>query len=463
MVGRPFTSSGCANCRKRKIKSTQTGEAKRPVRQLVGQIKPLALSSTFSVSAEVRAQLFSNFMDTFFASSSSINGKDDSLYFLMARFPTLAGESEPLDRSVIALATTFLAKTKDDRWLGREGLEIYNTALNSMQYALQRGSSPSPNMLYATIIFHTYETMNGRDASSRNCFTHIQGAAAIMTQTNFKTQDVDSLTKAMLTRQKWATAHFMINTEYGSNADRGCLLIQRESTPIDEMFGLVAEWSILRDYLNKIAALETTYRETAYKTLLRRCYQLEKKLHEDWLNGPALQLDGNPSLSCREGGWSDSSLMSNSDRFPYVFKNLNAAKIYILYWVTSLVTSRVIYEAEALLHGHCDPTKMISYATKILRSVPYLMQRERQMSSVHVVIFGVSQASRCYIHCGKKEEFERCQEIYRLIALRGFDMASHMAKEHLAYWYLAQGQPVAIKASSLRSEMDSTSELPFVS
>lgn len=96
-------------------------------------------------------------MDTFFASSTSINGKDDSLYFLMARFPILAGESAPLDRSIISFASLFLAKRNNDHWLAREGLEIYNTALNALACALQQKSSPTLKMLYATIALHTFE------------------------------------------------------------------------------------------------------------------------------------------------------------------------------------------------------------------------------------------------------------------------------------------------------------------
>ncbi|KAL2813063.1 hypothetical protein BDW59DRAFT_154990 [Aspergillus cavernicola] len=470
MVGRPFTSSGCANCRKRKIKCdlskpecarcikrgtlclgydrdrrflhhniisqpTRTGETKRPVRQLIDHIKPLALGTEFSVSAEVRTQLFSTFMDTFFASNTRINGKDDSLYFLMARFPILAGESEALDRSMIALASSFLAKTKNDRWLACEGLGIYNTALNAMAHAIRLNSSPTFNMLYATIILHTFETMNNSDTSLQNCFIHVQGATAIIKQYDFKGQDMDNLAKAMLTRQKWAAAHFMINTRLGFDVDQECLLLQRDRSPIDQMFGLLVEWSRLRHDLQRIIGSGNCSRE-ACGELLQRCFEVERKLHVDWLNGPALDLDGKPVLTCKDGEWQESSSMPKFDQLFYDFDNLSVAKTYLLYWVISLVTSRVIYEVQKLLDGHCDSMQMVSYAGKILRSVPYCIQRDRQMSAVHVVIFVLSQASRCYTICGMREEFERCQQIYHLIALRGFDMAAHAAEKHLADWYI---------------------------
>lgn len=199
---------------------TRSGEVKRPVRRLVWYLKPLSLPPFCEMSGEVRTQLFSAFMDNFFAPSANINGKDDSLFFLMANFPTLAGESELLDRAVIALAFSFLAIKSNDKNLARQGLEIYNSALNAMNRALRRKSGSWPHMLYASIIFHTYEvcfhdmegdkllrilidkTLYYGDDAPRSLFTHIQGASAILKSYSFS--DTNSLTLAMLKRHKWA-------------------------------------------------------------------------------------------------------------------------------------------------------------------------------------------------------------------------------------------------------------------
>lgn len=109
------------------------------------------------MSAEVRTQLYSTFMESFFAPYKNTNGKDDSLYFLLAHFPNLAGESELFDQSVIALASVFLGKKAGDELLARRGLEIYSSALNVMTRALRQKAPPTSHMLYATIILHTYE------------------------------------------------------------------------------------------------------------------------------------------------------------------------------------------------------------------------------------------------------------------------------------------------------------------
>ncbi|KAJ5560540.1 hypothetical protein N7513_002939 [Penicillium frequentans] len=156
------------------------------------------------MSAEVRTQLYSTFMETFFAPYNTTNGKDDSLYFLLAHFPILAGESELFDQSVIALASAFLGKKNGDGLLARRGLEIYSSALNVMTRALRQKAPPTSNLLYATILLHTYETVYGNTNALQNCFVHIQGANAILKHHNFKTDDTQTLTKVMLTRQKWA-------------------------------------------------------------------------------------------------------------------------------------------------------------------------------------------------------------------------------------------------------------------
>lgn len=136
---------------------TRHGTAKRPVCQLIWQLRPLSLPSNFNMCAEVRNQLFGAFMSRFFAPNKNVNGRDDSLYLLMAHFPTVAGESEVFDRSAMALVCSFLANDSNDRYLEHQGLEIYNSALNAMVCGLQHKSGVRIDMLYASILLHTRE------------------------------------------------------------------------------------------------------------------------------------------------------------------------------------------------------------------------------------------------------------------------------------------------------------------
>ncbi|OKL57640.1 hypothetical protein UA08_06981 [Talaromyces atroroseus] len=480
--GIPYTSLGCATCKKRKIKCdlgkpecarctkkgtpcpgyeknrnflhhmvvsrcASNGETrKRPVRQLVGYLKPLALPTGFNMNAEVRTQLFSTFMDTFFApDTSSLSGDDDTWYLLMTRFPALASESDLLDRAVIALVSLFLGKKTGDVRLGRHGTEIYSSALNVMARMLQRGCPPTLDMLYVGIVFHTYETLSSNGNTFRNCLTHIQGATAILKHYDYNTHEDKVLIKAILNRQKWAVACFLTSTQYGPEVDWECLTLRFEEDPMDQLFEVIAECAILQRDLNSIVKLQTplNMEEDPCEALLQRCYKLEKKLQIDWLNGPAAhKLSGRPSPCRRDRlSYEPSALPLDSDVDPYEFENLGTAKAYILFWIASAVTRRVIHRCEKLLLSRePNPTRMLFYAGEICRSMAYCLQPSTRMSTGHTVMFSIAQASKCYVDCGDKESFMWCQGIYPLISSRGFDIARHMSRAEWKFWNAFQNQ-----------------------
>ncbi|BCS21860.1 Zn(II)2Cys6 transcription factor domain-containing protein [Aspergillus puulaauensis] len=466
MVGLPYSSAGCVNCRKRKIKCdsqkpvcakclkrgilclgfdkdrkflhhemrsqvTRSGEVKRPVRRLVWYLKPLSLPSFCDMSGEVRTQLFSAFMDNFFAPNANINGKDDSLFFLMANFPTLAGESELLDRSVIALAFSFLAIKSNDKNLARQGLEVYNSALNAMNRALRRKSGSWPHMLYASIIFHTYETLYYGDDAPRSLFTHIQGASAILKSYSFS--DTNSLTLAMLKRHKWAVAYCTLNTEYGLETDWECLTLGKEECPLDELFKIIGYCAALRRDLVSASRLNSPEQEPTLQSILQRLLDIQRvqagweRLHSDSLSP---HRRGQAMLDSESSG-------EDVGLDPYEFKDLCTAKLYVLSRIASTVRHRLIYQTEKLLHGYSDPTSMHFSADEICRSVVYCMRPERQMSVGHMALFAVSQASKAYITCRDLRMFEWCQCIYSTIQARGIGLASRVGKEDWTLWRTA--------------------------
>ncbi|CAK46259.1 protein kinase domain family protein [Aspergillus niger] len=428
MGGIPFTSRACAACKKRKIKCdlekpecsscvkrggtpcpgyhdrdfihhkfeprrVRNAETKRPGPQRVRQLESLALPACFNMSAEARTQLFATYMHTFFASNPSLNGRVDSWYLLMARFPTLTGKSDLLDRSVIGLVSVYLGKKTRDGRLAHHGFEIYNSALHAMLQILQGNRPPTATTLYSAIVFQTYE-----------------GATAMLKQHDYTRGD-QALIDAILRRHKWATAMFTLNTPYSMQVDEECLNLGRKESPVDELFGIIAEAIALR----------------------RDLY---------WLHMSAHRLDGIPTpCSRRNLGQEPSMLPLDPDLAPYNIESLEAAKIYLLFWVASLVIRRVIYQTETHLMRGPDPSRMVFYAREICRSVAYLMQPENRMSSGQILILGLSQASKCYIDCGDKAEFEWCQAIYPFIAASGFGIASLMGQMEWKFWNAAQSQP----------------------
>lgn len=133
------------------------GMIQRPIAQLVGQLKPLALTTSFDMSAEARTQLFSNFLSMFFPVDLRQLGKFCSCFYLMARFPSLAGESDLLDQSVMSIAAAFIGKINNDEKLKRQGIELYNSAISLMARRISSGNAPTLDLLYAVTVFITYE------------------------------------------------------------------------------------------------------------------------------------------------------------------------------------------------------------------------------------------------------------------------------------------------------------------
>lgn len=105
----------------------------------------------------MRTLLFSTYMGIYFAPNLYLNGNDDSWYFLMCRFPSLAGESELFDRSIISLVSVFVGEKTGNAALARHGRELYNSGLRILAQTIYRKHKPSLDVLYATIVFSVYE------------------------------------------------------------------------------------------------------------------------------------------------------------------------------------------------------------------------------------------------------------------------------------------------------------------
>ncbi|KAJ6031518.1 hypothetical protein N7540_002250 [Penicillium herquei] len=283
-------------------------------------------------------QLFAAFMHSFFKANPNINGRDDSLYFLMAHFPAIAGQSEVLDRSIMSLAFCIL------------------------------------------------------------------------------------------------------NTDYGSQEDWDCLTTGRTESPNNEQFGMVADCACLqRDFIASLNLSGPT-RRMALKALWQRCLQLEQ-VQADWYSrndiGFNHQLHGDLQFS------------AGFDPSPHEYKSLETAKIYMLFFINLLLAHRAMSKIQGCLTGYSDTTKVLSSAQEICQTVAYCIKPERLSSSGHVVLFGISQATKGYIDCGDFEKFKWCQNIYSIIHSGGLGMAQHQGERDWNLWHHVQNQRASASQSGL--------------
>ncbi|KAI2911516.1 transcriptional regulator family: Fungal Specific TF [Aspergillus niger] len=486
MGGIAYQSQGCANCRHRRIKcdlakpecarcvkrgtlclgyetsrhflhhtvvtriDKSGASSKRPVTQRLGQLRPLALPAAMNLGADMRTQLFSTFMNTFFAPSINtrdLNARDDSWYFLMARFPSLAGESALLDRSVMALVCTYLGKNANDGPLARNGIALYSDALRLMAGQLSQKRPPTPHLLYATIVFHTYEVMQPGYTALHNCLAHIRGATAIINHPFFEDSSEDILTQTMVTRQKWAAAFRITMTPSTSDEfDYKCLMQRPSTSPLGAMFAILAEAACLQRRLDALSSQPRPDRPEAAQRLLQCFFDLAERLRATWPDERSdCSLPADQSLP-----YSDTLALPyepevlpqsahNVNSSPYNFSDLATGKTYLLYWIVGMTICKMVNRTgKLLLEGNdgatAAPMLLRVPVREIHRALAYHLHPRNINSSAHVVLFAVSLLSRFYIESLDDIGFWWCQDIYRLLHRRGLEMASRLSETDRRLW-----------------------------
>lgn len=264
--------------------------------------------------------------------------------------------------------------------------------------------------------------------------------------------DLDNIASSILKRQKWTIvstkkiqirsipnffpAYCILNTNYGSEEDWECLSKGRTASPLDEIFGLIADCASLQRDLAVSFCLLSPTRELAFQGLLQRCSELEK-LQKDWCSRN--NKDFFPSTN-HESPEDDPESLRNLTLSPHEFGSLDIAKTYCLFWISSIVVKRVIYQIQKQLPGTPDPISILSSAREICRTVAFCMKPSTQMSVGHLALFGISQVSKGCIDCGHVEMFNWCQYIYSIIQSRGIGLAGRVSREDWAFWQLAENQ-----------------------
>lgn len=202
---------------------------------------------------------------------------------------------------------------------------------------------------------------------------------------------------------------------------------------MDELFALIADIIDFRADLEAVKGLPPPISKEIREPILYHCHKLEEKVRVHWMAVAAHILDDEPL--CVE----INEPCDRANPFPsYQFKSLKTAKLYLLYWSTLAVIHLTIFETEALMHRHPDPQYMLFYAGQIYRAVRYCMHPKHRMSSVHAVLLGVSQASKCFIASREKEMFILCQEVYCLLDSRGMKLALRLSEEDWKLWHVGE-------------------------
>lgn len=259
---------------------------------------------------------------------------------------------------------------------------------------------------------------------------------------------LDNFASSILKRHKWTVvstqkiqfesfsnsmlAYCILNANHGSEEDWDYLTVARTASPLDEIFGIVADCaSLLRDLTASLSLLSPV-RELTLQELLQHCAQIEE-LQESWYSRNSK--DFSPSAS--QQSTVDNPLFSRNLAFgPHEFGSLDAAKTYCLFCISTIVIKRAIYQIQKQLRGASDPQLILSSAREICLTVAFCMKPDTQMSAGHLALFAISQASKGYIDCRHLEMFNWCQYVYSILQSQGIGLAGRVSKEDLAVWNL---------------------------
>ncbi|KAJ5552730.1 hypothetical protein N7494_002108 [Penicillium frequentans] len=198
MGGKPWQSTGCENCKKRKVKvgvfpliteafnaldminiafflhntSTTQSEEKKKKKpagskqsfalqtqtqpQYLSRARPVTIQQPTTVhnGPSKREQLFSVYVNTYFPENVLGSTELDPWYSLLSGVSAIPNKPIMLEKAIAAKACIFLGRTNNDNSMFHHGLQLYNSAIHHMSLHLNRKRNIySDELVYTVAVF----------------------------------------------------------------------------------------------------------------------------------------------------------------------------------------------------------------------------------------------------------------------------------------------------------------------
>ncbi|KAJ5088450.1 hypothetical protein N7456_012066 [Penicillium angulare] len=461
MGGMPWSSKGCVDCRRRKIKcDEQRPECARCLksgikcqgweehRNFVGaasmsearkqkkpstktnamaKIPPLTPLVPVSVAPAqaMRIQIFGSFNQRFFTSQTSPLVTFDT--FLINSIGNLPRKSLMTEKAVSAISCLFLGKTNSDPAVFNHGLFLYNSAIRQMSNMINRGIY-SNELVYAALIFveiNTLYTPNGLNPLG----THIAGLTSLLKYYQSKGQYDPIVDKIHRRHHKLLLAITSTGMNL-SQSERDYLMEPTNGDPLLEIIQITSEIGLL-----KTAIDDDQTDQTACQDILEQCYKVQTRLMR-------LQEDGH--LGKEPSRWQPDYTNFPSPEslfgFAYQFSSLDNALLYTFFWAHMVILQPIIHRARSLVRSHegtspKNPTSRFedpefvlreAYASKIPRAMPYCFQQSMKLSCGKIVYFPLNMASVHFVDIGDREKLDYFHKVLRHIEALGLESASYI-------------------------------------
>ncbi|KAL2802697.1 hypothetical protein BJX63DRAFT_101081 [Aspergillus granulosus] len=485
MGGIPYTSTGCNTCRRRKVKCDETkpecmrctnhghkctGYDRKRVfihRHTKTAVENQTLASNSAlvnrlqldiprqnVNPELRAQLLTNFIETYIPHPYL---RDRTGPSLLQTLPGLTGRSAVLDKAVISISAAFLAKQNQDEWLLQYSSKLYGSILKILHGKITSGNKLSVDILYTTIVLQIYELINCAPLGFMAWVAHVQGSIAISS-----VQGEGTTAEKLFHRQlKYVTlcdAIWNRKTPYlyktpiwWSNSDS-----KARCDPIDELIDLLAECCTIMEKVDGFFLSQPTESDKSCLVgdqLLRNCLKLEDDLHQTCLSMQGkLGTPGTfvPGAICPTEfrGTLDTNLFPVAFDFP----SLACAESHMVYWATLILLYPLIGELLSVLgvpvrdvpapvyygstNGEQDsgipPSAEVNsaytalaeyYAGEICRSVLYCLQPDMKALGAQSLLAPFSLCAQFFKVEGPTPKLQWCQGVLVALERLGLGLA----------------------------------------
>ncbi|KAJ5609882.1 hypothetical protein N7528_009148 [Penicillium herquei] len=477
MGGAPWTSTGCENCKKSKVKcdmgkpqcgrcvkrnipcpgyrgrlffqqiftQTQPGSSRSPEsqeRKTIPGPAPIptpershTVSPTSIASPETRNQISSSYINSWFPTANLRERGMDicypicDWYWIYQDFLQVSINSPLLERALFAVSAISLGKLHRDDALLHSGIVAYNDSIRIMLDMIQQNAL-SEDVLFATVTFQMIEVVHCPDGLG-TFLSHVDATNKLLER--LYTTSSTPLMNTILNNQRKLV---ISSSAPGISSPKGIspLLLEvpepESSSSESEVFQLLATISYIRCQAEDIQ--EPTPEKT--QSILAACLaQKQKMLTWYYQRKEAI---GCPSLaSSGESLSTDLPQATHLFGTPYSFPGFESARTHMLFWGGLLSLEDMIQEINIMTH-HTNFENGLSefYADEICRSIPYFLNGRRGAWGTTTLVTFMIPVVRPYIRLQRKEKFDHCQNLFQLLGDHGVGMASGVSQTVLEWW-----------------------------
>ncbi|KAF3394132.1 hypothetical protein F1880_004991 [Penicillium rolfsii] len=390
--------------------------------------------AVINVKAQIRSQLFSLFIDSYYPSSPtgqvSYRFRDASTLLEALPFMLNGKNSQLLDRATSALASVFVGKKFQDDQVIHHGVELYSQAINSFSALISRQGLPVREVLCANVIFQYFEVINSTSGFS-GWMAHMQGANAVVAQ-HEKSLERDQIFHAIGKSRSalyfcpmWQSVTSRTDSRYWAD-------------PVDEIIDILMNCTLFVEYI------DNTRSEYDISQLMKLCNQLKGQT-ESWyarlkLTSPSPLYTPTPDQAEIPRSHVTESLFPET----YHFASIDIAEAHMLYWTASLIIYTLFQEIERRgescavfaesQSSHPIPIshqgepgsymKSAEYFTdQICRGVGYFIQPHMHILGGHNLLFPVSMAAQFFYRNNIHDRYLWCQEVFASLESLGLGLA----------------------------------------